>query len=51
MAQIRILESVRTGLAALAIHRSRTLLSTSGVVIGVLALVASLSVIDGVDRW
>lgn len=51
MAWISMLESVRTGLAALAIHRNRTLLSTSGVVIGVLALVASLSVIDGVDRW
>ena len=44
-------ESVRVGFDSLRSHPLRTLLSTSGVVIGVLALVASLSIIDGVDRW
>ena len=44
-------ESIRVGLESLRSHPLRTLLSTSGVVIGVLALVATLSVTDGVDRW
>ena len=44
-------ESLRIGLESLRAHPTRTLLSTSGVVIGVLALVATLSITDGVDRW
>jgi len=44
-------ESVRVGLDSLRAHPTRTLLSTSGVTIGVLALVATLSITDGVDRW
>jgi putative ABC transport system permease protein len=44
-------ESVRIGLESLRAHPTRTLLSTSGVVIGVLALVATLSITNGVDRW
>jgi putative ABC transport system permease protein len=42
-------QSVRIGIESLRIHPLRTLLSTSGIVIGVLALVATLSVTDGVD--
>ena len=43
------LESVRVGLDSLRVHPLRTLLSTTGIVIGVLALVATLAVTDGVD--
>ena len=44
-------ESAKIGLDSLRAHPLRTFLSTSGVVIGVLALVATLSITDGVDRW
>ncbi len=44
-------ESARIGFDSLRAHPLRTFLSTSGVVIGVLALVATLSITDGVDRW
>ena len=46
-----LVESARIGLDSLRAHPLRTFLSTSGVVIGVLALVATLSITDGVDRW
>jgi putative ABC transport system permease protein len=42
-------QSIRIGIESLLIHPLRTLLSTSGIVMGVLALVATFSVIDGVD--
>ena len=45
------LESLRVGFDSLRIHPLRTVLSTSGIVIGVLALVATLSITDGVDVW
>jgi putative ABC transport system permease protein len=44
-------ESIRVGLDALRVHPTRTFLSTTGIVIGVLALVATLSVIDGIDAF
>ena len=44
-------ESLRVGLDSLRIHPLRTVLSTSGIVIGVLAMVATLSITDGVDVW
>jgi putative ABC transport system permease protein len=47
----RLLQSIRIGLSSLTEHPLRTLLSTTGVVIGVLALVATFAVTDGVDRW
>ena len=44
-------ESVRVGLSALRVHAGRSTLSTIGIVIGVMSLVATFSVTDGVDRW
>jgi putative ABC transport system permease protein len=44
-----VAESVRVGLDALRAHPARTLLSTIGVFIGIMALTASFAVIDGVD--
>ena len=46
-----LLQSVVIGLDSLREHPLRTLLSTTGIVIGVLALVATFAVTDGVDRW
>jgi len=46
-----MLQSIAIGLDSLREHPLRTLLSTTGVVIGVLALVATFAVTDGVDRW
>jgi putative ABC transport system permease protein len=45
------LRSIRVGLDALGSNPLRTLLSTSGVVIGVAALVAVLSLGDGIERY
>ncbi len=45
------LRSIGVGLDALGTNRLRTLLSTSGVVIGVAALVAVLAVGDGIERF
>jgi putative ABC transport system permease protein len=46
-----LLESARVGADALRANPLRTLLSTTGVVIGVAALVAAFAIIDGVERW
>lgn len=46
-----LLESVRVGFDALRTNPLRTLLSTTGVVIGVAALVAAFAVTDGVEVW
>jgi putative ABC transport system permease protein len=46
-----LLESVRVGADALRANPLRTLLSTTGVVIGVGALVAAFAVTDGVEAW
>jgi len=43
--------SIRVGLDALGMNPLRTLLSTSGVVIGVASLVAVLSLGDGIERY
>ena len=51
MRSTSILQSMAIGLDSLREHPLRTLLSTMGVVIGVLALVATFAVTDGVDRW
>ena len=45
------LRSIGVGLDALGTNRLRTLLSTSGVVIGVASLVAVLAVGDGIERY
>ncbi|HEY7569628.1 MAG TPA: ABC transporter permease [Gemmatimonadaceae bacterium] len=45
------LRSIGVGLDALGANRLRTLLSTSGVVIGVASLVAVLAVGDGIERF
>src|ERR671918_692577 len=46
-----LIESARVGADSLRINTMRTTLSTSGVVIGVAALVAAFSITDGVDLW
>jgi len=48
---VQTIESVKVGIDSLFKNPFRTLLSTTGVVIGVMALVATLSLTDGVDRW
>ncbi|MBV9879745.1 MAG: ABC transporter permease [Gemmatirosa sp.] len=46
-----LLESARVGVDALRANPLRTALSTTGVVIGVAALVAAFAITDGVDVW
>ena len=46
-----IVESARVGADALRANPLRTVLSTTGVIIGVAALVAAFAVTDGVDVW
>src|SRR5437868_768336 len=46
-----ILESARVGADSLRTNPTRTTLSTTGVIIGVAALVAAFSITDGVDLW
>jgi putative ABC transport system permease protein len=45
------LESARIGADSLRTNPTRTTLSTTGVIIGVAALVAAFSITDGVDLW
>lgn len=51
MNRAALLESVHIGVDALRANPLRTLLSTTGVVIGVAALVAAFAVTDGVAVW
>ncbi|NUQ92421.1 MAG: ABC transporter permease [Gemmatimonadaceae bacterium] len=51
MNRAALLESARVGADALRANPTRTLLSTTGVVIGVAALVAAFAVTDGVYVW
>ncbi|MDQ6689887.1 MAG: ABC transporter permease [Gemmatimonadota bacterium] len=44
-------ESARVGADSLRTNPTRTTLSTTGVIIGVAALVAAFSITDGVDLW
>lgn len=44
-------ESARVGADALKTNPTRTVLSTTGVIIGVAALVAAFAITDGVDVW
>src|SRR3569832_80024 len=46
-----LLESARVGADALRNNPTRTVLSTTGVIIGVAALVAAFAITDGVDVW
>jgi putative ABC transport system permease protein len=46
-----LLESARVGADALRANPLRTVLSTTGVIIGVAALVAAFAITDGVDVW
>jgi putative ABC transport system permease protein len=46
-----LLESARVGADALRNNPMRTVLSTTGVIIGVAALVAAFAITDGVDVW
>src|SRR3954470_6203166 len=46
-----LMESARVGADALRANPLRTLLSTTGVVIGVAALVAAFAITDGVEVW
>ena len=46
-----LLESARVGADSLRTNPTRTTLSTTGVIIGVAALVAAFSITDGVDLW
>src|SRR4026209_1892691 len=46
-----ILESARVGTDSLRANPMRTVLSTTGVIIGVAALVAAFAITDGVDVW
>jgi len=46
-----LLESARVGADSLRTNPMRTTLSTTGVIIGVAALVAAFSITDGVDLW
>jgi len=46
-----LIESARVGADSLRTNTTRTTLSTTGVIIGVAALVAAFSITDGVDLW
>src|SRR5712671_1189933 len=46
-----LVESARVGADSLRANPLRTVLSTTGVIIGVAALVAAFAVTDGVDVW
>src|SRR5215216_7114907 len=46
-----LVESALVGADALRTNPMRTVLSTTGVIIGVAALVAAFSITDGVDVW
>ncbi|HVF38465.1 MAG TPA: ABC transporter permease [Gemmatimonadaceae bacterium] len=46
-----LIESARVGADALRTNPMRTVLSTTGVIIGVAALVAAFAITDGVDVW
>lgn len=46
-----LLESARVGTDALRQNPTRTVLSTTGVIIGVMALVAAFAITDGVTAW
>jgi putative ABC transport system permease protein len=46
-----LLESARVGADSLRANPTRTVLSTTGVIIGVAALVAAFAITDGVDVW
>ena len=46
-----LMESARVGADSLRSNPTRTTLSTTGVIIGVAALVAAFSITDGVDLW
>src|SRR3954469_9147518 len=46
-----LVESARVGADSLRTNPMRTTLSTTGVIIGVAALVAAFSITDGVDLW
>ena len=46
-----LMESARVGADSLRTNPTRTTLSTTGVIIGVAALVAAFSITDGVDVW
>jgi putative ABC transport system permease protein len=46
-----LIESARVGADSLRTNPTRTTLSTTGVIIGVAALVAAFSITDGVDVW
>src|SRR2546423_8618316 len=46
-----VIESARVGADSLRTNPTRTTLSTTGVIIGVAALVAAFSITDGVDLW
>ncbi|HEX2721561.1 MAG TPA: ABC transporter permease [Gemmatimonadaceae bacterium] len=46
-----LFESARVGADALRTNPMRTVLSTTGVIIGVAALVAAFAITDGVDVW
>ena len=51
MNRAAIVEAARVGTDALRANPLRTVLSTTGVIIGVAALVAAFAVTDGVDVW
>jgi putative ABC transport system permease protein len=46
-----LIESARVGADSLRANPTRTVLSTTGVIIGVAALVAAFAITDGVDVW
>ena len=46
-----LIESARVGADSLRTNPTRTTLATTGVIIGVAALVAAFSITDGVDLW
>src|SRR4051812_9726988 len=46
-----LIESARVGADSLRANPLRTVLSTTGVIIGVAALVAAFAITDGVDVW
>jgi putative ABC transport system permease protein len=46
-----LIESARVGADSLRVNPMRTVLSTTGVIIGVAALVAAFAITDGVDVW
>jgi putative ABC transport system permease protein len=49
--RVALIESARVGADALRTNPMRTVLSTTGVIIGVAALVAAFAITDGVDVW